>query len=81
VAAAVFTVATLHAGNYLANAPSECPASGDNNYDDYTITIAGERVTVITCDVEPASIIGPRRPSRSVGLVPPLPQERVRGDP
>ena len=54
VGAATFTVATLHAGNYLANEASECPASGDNNFDDYTITLLNERVTVITCDIQTA---------------------------
>jgi hypothetical protein len=53
VVAATFTVDLLHAGNYLANEPSECPSSNDGSFDDYTVVIAGERVSTITCDIEP----------------------------
>ena len=47
-------VTVLQAGNYVSNMPSECPSSGNNDFDDYTIVFVNQVVTSITCDVEPA---------------------------
>lgn len=49
----VFNVTDLQAGDYISTTPSECPASKNPDYDDYTITIAAQKIT-IACDVEPA---------------------------
>jgi Tfp pilus assembly protein PilE len=51
---AVLNVTVLQAGDYISLTPSECPASLNKDWDDYTITIAGGAVTEIRCDVEPA---------------------------
>jgi len=49
----VFNVKDLQAGDYISISPSECPASKNPDFDDYTITIAAEKIS-IACDVEPA---------------------------
>lgn len=50
----VLNVSDLQAGDYISTTPSECPTSDNPDFDDYTITIATQRVTIIRCDVEPA---------------------------
>lgn len=58
--AATISVTVLQAGNfittnpYISGNPSECPSSGNGDNDDYTITIAGQRVTDVRCDILPA---------------------------
>ena len=54
VVAAIINVTVLQAGNHISQTPSECPSSGNLDYDDYTITIANQVVTVIRCDIKPA---------------------------
>ena len=51
---AVINVTDLQAGDYISTEPSECPTSTNPDFDDYTITIASQFITVISCDVEPA---------------------------
>lgn len=53
VANAVLNVTDLQAGDYISTTPSECPTSDIPDFDDYTITIANQLITVISCDVEP----------------------------
>lgn len=59
-AAATINVTVLQAGNfitnnpYLSKNPSECPSSGDASNDDYTITIANQKITDVRCDILPA---------------------------
>lgn len=38
---------------YISGNPSECPSSGNGDNDDYTITIANQRVTDVRCDILP----------------------------
>ena len=54
IVAATINVTVLQAGKYISTTPSECPSSGNAGYDDYTITIANEVITVMRCDIEPA---------------------------
>lgn len=49
----VFNVTDLQGGDYIGTEPSECPSSSNPDFDDYTITIVNEAIT-IACDVEPA---------------------------
>jgi prepilin-type N-terminal cleavage/methylation domain-containing protein len=57
---ATISVTVLQAGNFITNNPyisrnpSECPSSGNGDNDDYTITIANQRVTDVRCDILPA---------------------------
>jgi len=53
--AAVFKVNVLQPSDYLSEPSCECPSSGNNDYDDYTITIVNGAVDAIRCDVEPVA--------------------------
>jgi len=50
--AAVINVGVLEPLGYVSLNCSECPLSDVTDHDDYTITIAGQRVTGIRCDVQ-----------------------------
>jgi len=39
---------------YLVQEVGECPESGNNDYDDYTINLNSYRIVSIVCDVQPA---------------------------
>jgi prepilin-type N-terminal cleavage/methylation domain-containing protein len=49
----VFNVTELQVGDYISTDPSECPSSTTPDFDDYTVTVVNEKIT-IACDVEPA---------------------------
>jgi prepilin-type N-terminal cleavage/methylation domain-containing protein len=49
-----FNVTLLQVNDYINSPPGECPSSGTVDYDDYTITIANQRVSVMRCDIKPA---------------------------
>lgn len=53
-AAGVINVGALGPLGYVSMRCSECPRSNVADHDDYTITIAGQRVTDIRCDVQSA---------------------------
>lgn len=50
----VINVITLHPDKYISTLPSECPTSRDGSNNDYTITIANQAITDLSCDNEPA---------------------------
>ena len=52
--AAVLNVSDLWAAGYINPAPGECPSEHTIDANDYSITIAAERVTVVGCTVHPA---------------------------
>jgi len=52
VADGAINVTALAPGGYVSVTICECPSSGDDDQDDYTITFAGDRVSLMTCDVE-----------------------------
>lgn len=54
IADGVINVALLQPGGYISTACSECPSSTVEDLDDYRITITGQRVTDIRCDVQTA---------------------------
>ena len=49
---AVINVSALQAGGFANTTISECPTSKIRDFDDYTITLVGGRVTNIRCDNE-----------------------------
>jgi prepilin-type N-terminal cleavage/methylation domain-containing protein len=52
--AAVLNVTDLWAAGYINPAPGECPSEHLIDANDYTVTIAAERVTAVGCLVHPA---------------------------
>ena len=50
---AVISATDLSDNGYTTRPVGECPNDGDDDYDDYELTIEGGRVTGIVCLVEP----------------------------
>ena len=48
-----FNASVLHLGAYLVPDACECPESANADHDDYTITMAAGRVSVLSCDIQP----------------------------
>jgi prepilin-type N-terminal cleavage/methylation domain-containing protein len=50
-----FDVNVLTAGNYVSDESAECPRSTVDDFNDYSLNVVDNQVTLITCKVEPAA--------------------------